>query len=164
MLCFILRSTSLLLKKSLVAPIRAFAFLIQAFTSTSSLSLGLSMEPRYLKLFVNWMCCLSGRGMLGGRTLSILFSILASVRVLEKHIASVLDLVFFVPTCICIPSLLKCCTRIGARVLSSLMLSVMKMLPSTKKALLSLKGTPWDVVGVPINLPYSTVRLPFLGS
>ncbi len=48
-----------------MAPITDFAFLMRAFILASLLSSGVSKEPRYLKLFVNWMCWLSGRGVLG---------------------------------------------------------------------------------------------------
>ncbi len=62
------------------------------------------------------MCWLSGRGVFGGGALSVLFSTIASFKVLGKT-------VLLVPTCFCIPSLLKCCMRIGTRVLSSSALS-----------------------------------------
>jgi hypothetical protein len=49
-------------KKCLAAPIKDFAFLMQAFVSAFLLSSAFNIKPRYLKMFVNWMCWLSGRG------------------------------------------------------------------------------------------------------
>jgi hypothetical protein len=77
--------------------------------------------------------------------------------------ASVLDFTLLLPTCICIPKHLKCCMRMGASSSSSLWLSVMKMLSSTKNTLLSSKVVPLDVVGCPSSLPFSAFVLPFLG-
>lgn len=64
MLCFVLISTSLLLKKCLAAPIKDLAFPIKALALASSLSLKVIVEPMNFKLCVNWMCWLSGKGLI----------------------------------------------------------------------------------------------------
>ncbi len=124
-------SMSLLLKKCLARPIMDLALLIRAFTLASSLSSTVISEPKYLKLWVNRTRWLLGRTRSGGRLPSAFHSF-AFFRELGKNIASVFDLVLLRPTCICIPSLSKCWTRIGIRVSRSSRLSMIKTLSSTK--------------------------------
>jgi len=50
MLCFVLMSASLLLRKCLAAPSVDLSLLMHVFISVSSLSSVLIMVPRYLKL------------------------------------------------------------------------------------------------------------------
>ncbi len=132
MLCFILISMSVLLKKCFTMPIMDLALLIQILTSASSFSSVVMVEPRYLKLWVNWTFLLFGRMRFGGSFPSAV-SFFASLREFGKYVASVFDLVLLQPTCICIPSRWKCWARMGARVSSLVWLSVINMLSSTKK-------------------------------
>ncbi len=125
MLYFVLISTSLLLKKCRVMPISDLAFLIQALIPASSFNSLIMIDPRYLKLCVKRTCWLSGRLMSGGRA-PFAVSFFASLRVSGKNMASVLDFVLLLPTCICMPSLLKCSIRINFRVSRSF------RLPATK--------------------------------
>jgi hypothetical protein len=57
-----------------VIPSIDLALLIQAFISASSLSSVIMMDPRYLKLWVNWTCWLFGNFMFGGRILPVVSS------------------------------------------------------------------------------------------
>ena len=161
-LYFVLMSTSLLLKKCRVAPIIDLAFLMRALISASSFSSVVMNDPRYLKLCVKQTCWLFGRLMLGGRV-PFAVSFLASLRDSGKNIASVFDFVLLLPTCICMPSLLKCSIRIGVRVSISSRLSATNTLSSTKNTLLNSKAEPLDVVGCPVSLPFSAFKLPFFG-
>ncbi len=158
----VLISTSLLLKKCLVCPIVAFALFMRTFISASSLSSVVMHEPRYLKQWVNCTCWLLGRVRSGGRML-FLVRFFAVFKEAGINIASVLDLMLSFPTCISIPSHLKCWMRVGVKDSSSSRLSVTKTLSSTKNTLLKLKGVPLELVGCPISLPFSAFRLPFLG-
>jgi hypothetical protein len=126
------------------------------------LSLVDMIEPRYLKLWVNWTCWSFGRRMFGGNIFSVVSS-LASFRELGKYMASVLDLVLLLPICIRIPKRWKCRTRIGVRVSRSSLLSTMNTLSSTKNTLLKSKGLPLEEVGCPIRRPLSALRFPFFG-
>ena len=145
-----------------MAPRMDLALLIRVFTSVSSLSSVVMVEPRYLNTWVNWTFLLFGRMRSGGRLFSVVSSF-ALLREFGKYMASVFDLVLFSPTCISIPSLWKCWMRIGVRVSSSARLSVINTLSSTKKTLLKLKGVPLEEVGCPIRRPLLAFRLPFLG-
>jgi len=73
------------------------AFLIWALISRSSFSSDVMSVPRYLKLCVKEICWLSGRVMLGG-SVPLVLSSLASLSDAGEKIASVLDLVLWVPT------------------------------------------------------------------
>ncbi len=163
MLYFVLISMSLLLKKCQVMPISDLAFLIQALISKSSFSSVFMINPRYLKLCVKQTCWLSGRLISGGRV-PFAVSSFASLRDPGKNMASVLDFVLLLPTCICMPSLLKCSIKVGVRVSRSFRLSATKTLSSTKNTLLNSKVEPLDAVGCPVSLPFSTSRLPFFGA
>ena len=90
----------------------------------------------------------------------MVLSSLASLSDAGKNIASVLDLVLWLPMCICNSSHLKCWVRFGARDSRSSRLSVMKTLPST---LLNSNGVPLEEVGCFISHPFSAFRLPFFG-
>ncbi len=162
MLHFVLMSTSLLLKKCWVNPRRDLAFLTWAVISRSSFSSVVMSEPKYLKLCVNQMCWLSGSLISGGKVLLALRDF-ASLRDSGKNMASVLDFISLLPTCICIPSLLKCLMRVGVRVLRSSRLSVMKTLSSMKKELFNSKGVPWEEVGCFVRWPFKALRFPILG-
>ena len=106
MLCLVLMTTSLLLMKCFISPRVDFASLMHILISVSSLSSVVMVEPRYLKLWVNFTNWLFGRAMVDGSEFSVM-SFFASFRELGKKMASVLDLVLLWPTCICIPSLWK---------------------------------------------------------
>jgi hypothetical protein len=94
MLCFVLRSTSLFLKKCFMTAWMDLALLIRIFTSVSLFSSIVMVEPRYLKLWVNWTFLLFGRMRSGGRLLSVVSSF-AFLREFGKYMASVFDLVLF---------------------------------------------------------------------
>jgi hypothetical protein len=59
------------------------ALLIRSFTSASSFSLTVMVEPRYLNLWVNWTCWLLGRVRFSGR-LPFALSSFAAFRELGK--------------------------------------------------------------------------------
>ncbi len=145
-----------------MVPRMDLALLILIFTLVSLFSSVVMVEPRYLNTWVNWTFLLFGRMRSGGRLLSVVSSF-AFLREFGKFMAFVFDLVLFSPTCICIPSLWKCWTRIGVRVSNSVRLSEINTLSSAKKTLLKLKGVPLEEVGCPIRRPLLAFRLPFLG-
>ncbi len=124
--------TSLLLKKCLAAPIIDLTFWIHALISAPSFNSVVIMDPRYLKLCVNCIDLVFGRGSFGGSMFPSV-SVLASLRYLGKSIASVLDFMFSFSTCICMLRCSNCFMRTGVMAFSLSRSSIMNTLSSTKK-------------------------------
>ncbi len=104
-----------------MAPNMDLALLIQNFISVSLFSSDVMVALRYLNLWVNWTFLLFGRVRFGGRLPSV-FSSFTLLRELGKNMASVLNLVLWQSTCICIPSFQMFWMRMGNRVFSSVWL------------------------------------------
>ena len=153
---------SMQLKKCLRIPVCDFALFILALISAFSVRQGVTIEPRYLNLSVNWAWLFP---LFRSKFLGRVFWDLVWVRDEGKTIASVFDFAFVEPTCICSLNLAKWSWIVCNASFISVKVEKRKVPSSTYSRSSIWKASPFVVFGFGCraSLPYWQVELFVVG-